>query len=267
MTGWRRFRHSKCYFCRALQGQPEQVSHPCTSCGAEWRVDQASRGHWVNSPAAKTAADIANAGSTRSPRKNTKKRVDYTLDKLVTGFMFLPLIPWMLWLSGQEEPLAEGEIPGLVVLALVMWAIAGAVGWHAGGRDYLVESACWALLCIAALPWLWVLLSDAGPPRGEGLTQVLVATVIAIGLSAALAKSVRLWPFEDSDARSKRHEVNVVFADPEGIDPYYVAICDCGWLGKFHTSQAPAFDDARSHTPNVKSEVERPLDEAEEARG
>jgi hypothetical protein len=64
------------------------------------------------------------------------------------------------------------------------------------------------------------------------------------------------------DRFRKTHHVTVNLADPPEKDhePYYVAICECGWLGDIHDHAGPAFSDATSHHENVDLEVKRPLD-------
>ena len=47
--------------------------------------------------------------------------------------------------------------------------------------------------------------------------------------------------------------------DPKPFEPYFVAICECDWLGGFHATSDEAFADAYRHTPNVDGDVKRPL--------
>jgi len=47
--------------------------------------------------------------------------------------------------------------------------------------------------------------------------------------------------------------------DKNQFEPYFVAICDCQWLGDIPDSSEEAFGDAYKHTPNVAEEVKRPL--------
>lgn len=46
------------------------------------------------------------------------------------------------------------------------------------------------------------------------------------------------------------------------FDPYYIAHCSCDWTGTAHSgpqAEQQAFQDARSHTPDVTAGVQRPL--------
>jgi hypothetical protein len=45
----------------------------------------------------------------------------------------------------------------------------------------------------------------------------------------------------------------------EPYEPYFIAICDCGWVGKDFSTSADAFDDARQHSPLVSEEIRRPV--------
>ena len=47
--------------------------------------------------------------------------------------------------------------------------------------------------------------------------------------------------------------------DKEQFDPYFVAICECDWLGDIRESSEEAFRDAYGHTENVDEEVKRPV--------
>ena len=52
------------------------------------------------------------------------------------------------------------------------------------------------------------------------------------------------------------HVAAVYYVTLPDEEPYYVAICDCDWLGNFHPAQEPAFEDARKHAPEVEDEVQ-----------
>lgn len=43
--------------------------------------------------------------------------------------------------------------------------------------------------------------------------------------------------------------------DPKPYEPYFVAICECGWLGEPRDSSEEAFRDAYKHDPNVAEEM------------
>ena len=66
------------------------------------------------------------------------------------------------------------------------------------------------------------------------------------------------WPF-----KKKMHRVAVYDTRPERpgeFEPYFVAICECGWLGDTHETSEPAFSEAYAHAPDaVAPEPIRPL--------
>ena len=70
-----------------------------------------------------------------------------------------------------------------------------------------------------------------------------------------------MWPFRRTP---KQHRVAVYDTrpapgDPKQFDPYFIAMCDCGWVGLGRDGSAEAFDDAREHDANVAPEVVRPI--------
>jgi hypothetical protein len=60
------------------------------------------------------------------------------------------------------------------------------------------------------------------------------------------------------------HYVEVMDVRPspdekEDFEPYFVAICDCGWVGLPVSGPGEAFEEARLHSPLVSDEVRRPV--------
>ena len=48
-----------------------------------------------------------------------------------------------------------------------------------------------------------------------------------------------------------------VNVEGQGVPPYYVARCDCDWVGTCYDDSAdPAFAEARTHATEVRPEVE-----------
>jgi hypothetical protein len=47
--------------------------------------------------------------------------------------------------------------------------------------------------------------------------------------------------------------------DRGGSDPYFVAICDCGWVGPSRQSSEEAFHDAYTHDSHVEDQIRRPI--------
>jgi hypothetical protein len=64
--------------------------------------------------------------------------------------------------------------------------------------------------------------------------------------------------------RPKAHAVAVYDTrplpdDPKPFEPYFVAICECGWIGETRGSSEEAFKDAYDHDSNVSEEIQRPV--------
>jgi hypothetical protein len=55
------------------------------------------------------------------------------------------------------------------------------------------------------------------------------------------------------------HDTRPMPDDPEPFEPYFVAICACGWLGETRQSSEEAFRDAHDHDTNVSEEIVRPV--------
>lgn len=246
---WRRFRHSRCYFCRARQPRPDDLQILCKNCGAEWRPGGDDKGYWVRRPSSVVTAELNPREEATSQR--TKREVDYFTDKLVMALVLGPLIPWMMGLFGQDRLPSGGEIPGLLLLAAFFWAIGFAIAWHVGGRIYIVECICWGLMLMVLLPWLFVAFGQETVPAGRVMQRVVVSTLVVLVVVAALTRAFRTWPFERQETRRSRHVAAVLYADPAGVDAPYLARCKCGWRGELHKTEAAAIEEAERHTPNV----------------
>jgi len=94
---------------------------------------------------------------------------------------------------------------------------------------------------------------------GAGIVAAWVAALAALPVVAFVRRP------EPRPARSNTHRVVVHDVRPypdrpkNAFDPYFVAICDCGWVGKPEGSEPAARADAHRHHPNVVDAVERPL--------
>jgi hypothetical protein len=58
-----------------------------------------------------------------------------------------------------------------------------------------------------------------------------------------------------------KHEAWVSWVETD--EPYFMAFCECDWFGDAKESEMEARAEAQKHTPNVRSDLERPLAEAE----
>jgi hypothetical protein len=55
------------------------------------------------------------------------------------------------------------------------------------------------------------------------------------------------------------YDVRPFPGDAKQFDPYFVAICECDWLGDVQSQPAWRFEDARKHSPDVEAQVKRPV--------
>ena len=69
-------------------------------------------------------------------------------------------------------------------------------------------------------------------------------------------------PFFKRTPKEHNAEVHDVRPDPnlpEDFEPYFVALCDCGWFGDTRPSAEEAFRDAYGHSETVAQDVKRPV--------
>jgi hypothetical protein len=55
------------------------------------------------------------------------------------------------------------------------------------------------------------------------------------------------------------HQAKPIPDERSEPEPYFVAICNCDWMGDSRESSEEAFTDAYAHTPNVDHEVRQPV--------
>lgn len=55
------------------------------------------------------------------------------------------------------------------------------------------------------------------------------------------------------------HDVRPDPARPEKFEPYFAAICSCGWVDASLDSEGAARTSASKHNPNVSAELRRPV--------
>ena len=72
-----------------------------------------------------------------------------------------------------------------------------------------------------------------------------------------LRKEPRFAP--DRGGRHRGAVMNVRPPPGEDGDGYYVPRCSCDWVGDVYETPEPAFEEARRHTPNVSTRLERPV--------
>ena len=118
----------------------------------------------------------------------------------------------------------------------------------------------WAALFVVAFVWTHPRHRDdesVTPLEVAVVTYCLIIVVVAVCLVPVAL--LRL-------SRPRVHHSNdqVRVWEVRDKEPYFVAYCDCGWVGTAFDVTDPhaqdnAFRDAREHGPNVASDVEHPL--------
>jgi hypothetical protein len=118
----------------------------------------------------------------------------------------------------------------------------------------------WAGLFVIAFVW------THPRHRDEFSTPLEVAVVsycLIVVLVAVCLLPVAMLGFARPTNYGTRDRIRVWKVDDDD-EPYFVAYCDCGWVGTAHDAtdleaQDKAFRDARDHGTNVAPEVEHPL--------
>ena len=85
----------------------------------------------------------------------------------------------------------------------------------------------------------------------------VLAFLLAVGCSVG-ALALARWLRRPQPA--VEHVVTIVYGHPVGSEPFYLANCDCGWVGNSVGTEDEARADAAEHSPKVRREVERPLE-------
>ncbi len=70
---------------------------------------------------------------------------------------------------------------------------------------------------------------------------------------------MRLFRRFAKEHRVEVQDVRPLPDEPDRFEPYFIALCDCGWVGEGFSTSAEAFEDARRHSPLVSEEIRRPV--------
>ena len=111
------------------------------------------------------------------------------------------------------------------------------------------------VVAVVALP-LGVALLNRGKEAHGG---TLVAAALFFGLAGSLLSGPRRVPKRKEEHNVEVHDVRPSPDRPEDFEPYFVALCDCDWMGDIRSSSEEAFRDAHGHSPNVSEDVQRPV--------
>jgi hypothetical protein len=183
-------------------------------------------------------------------------------------FVFLVVADWQFVTAVHDRAEAStlpvivaGAAAAVMTVLGVIWYSRRADGLSPGVRRRFGRAAiAWSVLFVVAFFWTHPKSRDAGladPLHAGVVTYVLLVVVVAVGsLPIAVRRLAR-------PARHRPgHRTRVWrMSDKE---PYFVAYCDCGWVGSAHGADEAgarenAFSDARGHGTNVSPEVEDPL--------
>jgi hypothetical protein len=82
---------------------------------------------------------------------------------------------------------------------------------------------------------------------------------VAIGISVAAASGAVLLARWLLAAPPVVHAVTVMFSRMDDGDSFFVATCECGWVGDAAATEAECRAEALEHSPNVQPETEYPL--------
>jgi hypothetical protein len=118
----------------------------------------------------------------------------------------------------------------------------------------------WAALFVLAFVWTHPRHRDdkfTTPLEVAVVSYCLIIVLVAICLFPIAVFRLARPPTHHPDDRVRVGEIS-------DKKPYFVAYCDCGWVGAAYGATAPdaqerAFRDAHEHGTNVASGVERPL--------
>ena len=186
----------------------------------------------------------------------------------VAIFVFLVVADWQFVATVYERSEAS-TLPVVVagaaaavgtVLSVVMYRRrTGRLGRRT--RRWFGRAAiAWSILFVIAFVWTHPVSRDAerAVPLHAGVVTylLLIVTAAVAFLPVAILRFARPTPHRPGDRIRVWH-----LRDKK---PYFIAYCDCGWVGSPHDAEEPdardsAFRQARKHGTNVASDVEDPL--------
>lgn len=88
--------------------------------------------------------------------------------------------------------------------------------------------------------------------KGVDPNRRVVAAVLSVAFAAAAFLIFR-WL---RAAPPVVHDVAICFSRDEGEGSYFLATCECGWVGDVVATESDARADAAGHSPNVRPEIE-----------
>jgi MFS family permease len=182
--------------------------------------------------------------------------------------VFVVVVDTSLVLQAYQQS-AESTLAAVVIGAGAALGTVLAFAWYRSRVDRLDRTArrilgwagiAWAVLFVVGFVW------THPRHRDDSSTTSLEIAVVTYSLVIVVV-AVCLFPVAViSLSRAKPHNPGdqVRVWEVRDKEPYFVAYCDCGWVGTAYKATEPdardkAFRDAREHGTNVAPEVEYPL--------
>lgn len=213
----------------------------------------------------------------KPPNRYAALRLRFTVPGLALAFLLsISLFGFAaIYLAVQSlrfasaGPVAAGAISGAALPGVLVWFTYLATRLPGGRLSGAISSLAWGGFIV----WLLALIifaayerSGSEPPiMGRGFGHAYAAGSFAFFFGLLVVLGVRRWlrgpvhtPAETVDRDVGAHRVTVNHVAARGIEPYYVTICGCGWVGLARSASEEAFAEARSHSPDVAPGIEEP---------
>ena len=122
---------------------------------------------------------------------------------------------------------------------------------------------------IAATVAVW--LSEGSDEGAPAWAQTMVSVVVIAFLVVTVPVGWLGFPrflvppsLRTREGRMAHHLATIHDVRPEPghedeLEPYFIAMCSCDWVGEARQDELAARRDAEKHTPNVAAGLERPL--------
>jgi hypothetical protein len=193
---------------------------------------------------------------------------------VIGGVLGLALFVFLVLIDAQFVVQAYDRSPASSLIAICVGGIAAvgtvlAFAWYRTRRPHLGATArrvlgwagiAWAALFVVGFVWTHPRHRDDG--SATALEVAVVAYCLVIVVVAVCLLPVAILRLSRPSRHDPENRVQVV--ELRHKKPYFVAYCECGWVGPAYDADTPAaqdqaFRDARQHGTNVASDVERPL--------
>jgi hypothetical protein len=217
---------------------------------------------------------MCQAGRVASGKARRFSGLRWTVGMIVGIFFGLFLLGYVVVLDFNlvvhtYERSESSTLPALVIAAVAAFGTVLVFAWYRSAFDRLGATArrvfgwagiAWSAFLVVGFFWTHPRhRADelATPLQAAVVTYCMIVIVVAVCLlPVAIIRLARPSKHDPSD-RVRVWEVR-------NEEPYFVAYCDCGWVGTTYDATDPhaqdhAFRDAHKHGTNVNSEVERPL--------